>query len=139
MVRVHGVDNAIMKIDDRNVNRNGLVSIIIPNYNGGNTLKETVESVIAQTYNNWELIIIDDSSTDSSQLIIDELHGSLIQPDNSRVLNIPIISNIKRLFSTKGKEQNNNLILTGSIDLEEFFNPNFALHVIGKDISLTSS
>ena len=78
-------------------------------------------------------------SIHNNQLIIDHLHGSLIQPDNYSAVNMPILSNIKALFSTKEKEQNNNLILTGSIDLEDIFNPNFAIHVIGNDISLTSS
>lgn len=47
-----------------------LVSIITPNYNTEEYLAETIESVISQSYNNWELIIVDDHSTDSSVEII---------------------------------------------------------------------
>ena len=43
-----------------------LVSIITPNYNSEKFIKDTIESVLNQTYSNWELIIIDDVSTDNS-------------------------------------------------------------------------
>ncbi len=49
-----------------------LVSIIMPNYNGSLNLKETILSVISQTYTNWELIIVDDNSSDNSIEIINE-------------------------------------------------------------------
>lgn len=44
----------------------GLVSIIVPIYNAERFLRETVESVFAQTYPQWELLLIDDGSTDHS-------------------------------------------------------------------------
>ena len=44
-----------------------LVSIITPSYNSGRFIKECVESVLAQTYTNWEMIIVDDCSNDHSQ------------------------------------------------------------------------
>lgn len=44
----------------------GLVSIITPNYNCGRFIAQTVESVLAQTYPHWELLIQDDCSTDDS-------------------------------------------------------------------------
>ncbi|UAB86166.1 glycosyltransferase family 2 protein [Zunongwangia sp. SCSIO 43204] len=43
---------------------NPLVSIIIPTYNRAHYIGETLESVIAQTYQNWECIVIDDGSND---------------------------------------------------------------------------
>ncbi|MDE7256747.1 MAG: glycosyltransferase, partial [Clostridia bacterium] len=48
----------------------GLVSIIMPNYNCEKYIGETVESVLNQTYTNWELLIVDDCSADNSLEII---------------------------------------------------------------------
>lgn len=45
---------------------NDLVSIVLPVYNGEKYLSESIDSVIAQSYQNWELIIIDDCSSDNS-------------------------------------------------------------------------
>lgn len=49
-----------------------LVSIIMPCYNAEKHIEKAIESVINQTYKNWELIIIDDQSTDSSIRIINK-------------------------------------------------------------------
>lgn len=48
----------------------GLVSIIMPNYNGADFLEETIRSVMAQTYKNWEILFVDDCSADSSLELI---------------------------------------------------------------------
>jgi len=50
-----------------------MVSVVIPNYNYANFITETIESVIAQTYKTWEMIIVDDNSTDNSVKIIESL------------------------------------------------------------------
>lgn len=47
-----------------------IISIIIPTYNRANPLKETLDSVTAQVYTNWECIVIDDGSTDSTKQIV---------------------------------------------------------------------
>ena len=42
------------------------VDVILPNYNKSKFIEDAINSVIAQTYNNWHLYIIDDNSTDNS-------------------------------------------------------------------------
>ena len=49
---------------------NDLVSIIIPVYNASNFILETINTVVNQTYTNWELLLVDDISTDNSVEII---------------------------------------------------------------------
>ena len=47
-----------------------LVSIIMPTYNSADHVEESIKSILAQTYENWELIITDDNSTDDTRLIL---------------------------------------------------------------------
>lgn len=47
-----------------------LVSVIMPSYNSEATIRESIESVISQTYSNWELLITDDLSSDKTREIV---------------------------------------------------------------------
>lgn len=49
-----------------------LVSIIMPSYNTGRFIKETIESVLLQSYENWELLIVDDCSTDDTDEVVSD-------------------------------------------------------------------
>lgn len=49
-----------------------LISIVLPIYNGEKYMKQSIDSIIDQTYKNWELIIIDDCSTDNTANIAKE-------------------------------------------------------------------
>lgn len=49
---------------------NELVSIIVPTYNTEKFIRSTIESVQNQTYANWEMVLVDDASTDKTVSII---------------------------------------------------------------------
>ena len=56
---------------------NELVSIIIPVYNGARFLTETLKRVVDQTHANWEIILVDDGSSDNSvEIIKDFISGN---------------------------------------------------------------
>ncbi len=59
------------------------VSIILPTYNRKNLLTRAINSVINQTYDKWELIIVDDGSTDNS---IDVIEPYLVNYENVRYM-----------------------------------------------------
>ena len=48
-----------------------LVSVIMPTYNCGAFIKKTIESVMNQTFGNWELIVVDDCSNDNTESVLD--------------------------------------------------------------------
>ena len=67
-----------MKEDGRKVNtvQDALVSIVVPVYNAERFIKETVASVWNQTYKDWELLLINDGSTDRSGSMLDRFAES---------------------------------------------------------------
>lgn len=58
---------------------NKIVSVIMPSFNTGRFIKEAINSVINQTYTNWELIIVDDCSNDDTNEIINSFEDSRIK------------------------------------------------------------
>lgn len=56
----------------RSPGRPGLVSIVLPVYNGEDYLREALDSVLAQTWPEWELIVVNDGSTDATAAIVEE-------------------------------------------------------------------
>lgn len=50
----------------------GMVSIIMPSFNSGSFIAESIDSILHQTYTNWELLITDDCSTDNTQEIVEK-------------------------------------------------------------------
>ena len=58
--------------------KNRTVSIILPNYNGENSLKETIDSILGQSFQDFHLLIIDDFSNDKSLEIIQKYNDQRI-------------------------------------------------------------
>jgi len=59
-----------------------LVSIVIPCYNGENYIEEAIQSVLSQTYTPYEIIVVNDGSSDSSIEIIKKFKLKLIEQEN---------------------------------------------------------
>ena len=57
----------------------GLVSIIMPSWNTGKFITESIQSIINQTYENWELLIVDDCSTDNTDEVVGAFNDSRIK------------------------------------------------------------
>jgi len=77
-----------------------LVSVVTPVYNGGEYLRECIESVIAQTYTNWRYTIVDNCSTDDTRQIA-EYYARLdprIRVHTNRVF-LPIVDNHNHALS----------------------------------------
>lgn len=82
-----------------------LVSIVLPVYNGEKYLEESIESVLNQTYWNWELLIVDDCSTDNTEQIAKryQLKDSRVQYyKNEKNLRLP--RNLNKGFSMANGE-----------------------------------
>lgn len=56
-----------------------LISIVIPVYNAEKYMEKTIQSVICQTYQNWELLLVDDGSVDGSRDIMKRYEGEKIR------------------------------------------------------------
>jgi glycosyltransferase involved in cell wall biosynthesis len=69
-----------MQLEERkkhiDVNENPLVSVLMPVYNSSKFVSAAIESVLAQVYTHWELIIVDDASTDDTAAIVEKLSAS---------------------------------------------------------------
>lgn len=60
-------------------NNTPVISVIIPVYNGAKTVRETIESVLNQTYHDFEIIVINDGSQDDTLAIINSIQNQKIQ------------------------------------------------------------
>ena len=67
---------------------NDKVSIIIPTYNGSNTIERTIKSVFKQSYAHYEIIVVDDGSTDNTVKLVKNLlpHSKIVQQQNQGTL-----------------------------------------------------
>lgn len=62
-----------------------LVSIITPMFNSASTINDTIRSVLSQTYENWEMIVVDDCSTDGSPDLVEKCS---LQDDRVKILRL---------------------------------------------------
>ena len=82
---------------------NNLVSIIMPSYNTARYIGDSIKSIQAQTYDNWELIIVDDCSTDNSVEVIKSFDDTRIVLLTNKTNSGAALSRNYALREAKGK------------------------------------
>lgn len=80
-----------------------LVSIISPSYNCGKYILDTIHSVLAQSYENWELLIVDDCSSDNSRNVVEQVRDKRIHLICNDYNSGAAISRNKALKQAKGR------------------------------------
>lgn len=103
--------------------RDPLVTVYLTNHNYGRYLRQSIDSVLAQTFTDYELIIIDDGSTDESREILHEYEGR----PRTRIL----------LQENKGLNATNNVAINAArgayvmrLDADDFLDPNALLVMV---------
>ncbi len=82
------------------MSKNPLFSVLVANYNNSKYLQEAINSVKRQTYKNWEIIIVDDCSTDNPEKLYENLEK------DQRIRILKNISNKKTAFTFKRALEN---------------------------------
>ena len=123
--------------------RNIMISIVMPVYNGEKYLKQSIESVIHQTYKNWELIIVNDCSTDKSRSIM-QYYANEDERINiiDNEINLKVAQSLNKGFqNAKGKyftwTSDDNLYKPDALKELSFFldnNPDFGLVYSNEDV-----
>lgn len=88
---------------ERCINIDDLVSIITPSYNTAQYIGETIQCVLNQTYTNWEMIIIDDCSTDDTDKVISSFDDKRIFYFKNEVNSGAAISRNCALLKARGR------------------------------------
>lgn len=82
---------------------NELVSIIMPSYNTSAYIEMAIKSVLQQTYQNWELIIVDDCSTDDTDEVVSKFNDERITYIKNNINSGAAISRNKALRCARGR------------------------------------
>lgn len=91
-------------------------SVILPTYNRANMIGKAIESVLAQTYTNWELIVVDDGSTDNTKQVVEAYNDTRIRYIYQQ--------NAERSAARNNGIDNANGVYVCFIDSDDYFLPN---------------
>lgn len=107
-------------------NSQGLVSIIIPVYNCADLMRRCVQSILNQTYQNVECIIVDDGSTDATVQVCDELSAQ-----NGRVIALHKINEGAERAREFGVERcNGDFVMF--VDADDYIEPDIVQHCVAQ-------
>lgn len=101
----------------------GLVSVIMPSWNTSNFIAESIQSVIDQTYENWELIIVDDCSTDNTDEVVAKFTDKRIRYFKNEKNSGAALSRNRALREAKGE-------WIAFLDSDDLWNPDKLEHQI---------
>ena len=74
---IEAEDRSFGTLADKDKSTSPLISIVVPVHNGAETVEKTLDTLLAQTYKNKEVIVIDDDSTDDSRAILRQYDGKV--------------------------------------------------------------
>ena len=97
--------------------RVSMISIVIPLFNKASHIKDTIESVLAQSYQNFELIIVNDGSTDNGPKIVREIKEPRILVIDQANAGVSAARN-RGIDAAKGD-------LIAFLDADDLWNPDF--------------
>lgn len=115
-----------------------LVSIIMPAYNSANTIAASIDSILAQTYLNWELIIVDDCSSDRTLEV-----ASAYAKEDKRIsaMKMPVNGGVAKARNRAIQESNGRFI--AFLDSDDIWMPEKLSHqiwfLLKNDLSFTYS
>ncbi len=104
-----------------------LVSVVLPVYNGEKYLAESLDSLLAQTYQNWELVIINDGSTDGTENLISKYQ-------DKRIRYLPNDGNKGIIFSLNRGLRESNGVYIARLDADDIALP----HRLEKQVGFLS-
>lgn len=97
-------DNYMSAIDNKNIEIiDGLVSVIMPSWNTAKYIGKAIESVLRQTHKDWELLIVDDCSTDNTDEIVALYRDTRIKYLKNSVNLGAALSRNKAIAAAKGE------------------------------------
>lgn len=117
---------ALLKYPEEKKN---LVSIIVPIYNTGKYLQDALDSILSQTYQNWEALLVNDGSTDDSAEVCKEYVTK-----DSRFRYIAKDKNEGLLLARKTGLENSNGEFIANLDSDDYYLPDFLEKMVAKII-----
>ena len=106
----------------KSFNEKNLISIVIPTYNREKKLKKAILSVVNQSYQNWELIIVDNNSSDKTEELVRNINNNKI--NFFKIINNGIIAKSRNFGISKSK---GNYICF--LDSDDFWHKDKLLHI----------